>query len=72
MSLGRAVVMVLAGLVSVIFGMLIASHPASGLLAMVWLIGLYAIVVGILYLVAYFEARSAARAASHARTPGVA
>ncbi len=30
------------------------SQPASGLLALVWLIGLYAIVVGIFYLVPYF------------------
>jgi uncharacterized membrane protein HdeD (DUF308 family) len=72
MSGGRGVLMVLGGVVSVIFGVLIASQPASGLLAVVWLIGLYAIVVGILYLVAYFEARSAARAASHVQTPGMA
>ena len=68
MSFGRAVLMVLTGVVSIVFGILLASQPASGLLAVVWLIGIYAIVVGVLYLVAYFEARSAA----HARTPGVA
>jgi uncharacterized membrane protein HdeD (DUF308 family) len=50
--------MVLAGLVSVVFGVLIAFQPASGLLAVVWLIGIYAIVVGVLYIVAYFESRS--------------
>jgi len=58
MSFGRAVLMVLAGLVSIVFGVLIATRPASGLLTVVWLIGLYAIVVGILYIVAYFESRS--------------
>jgi uncharacterized membrane protein HdeD (DUF308 family) len=58
MSLGRAVVTLLVGVVSVVFGVLIATRPASGLLAVVWLIGLYAIVVGVLYLVAYFESRS--------------
>ncbi len=58
MSFGRAVVMGLVGLVSLVFGIFIATRPAAGLLALVWLIGLYAIVVGILYLVAYFEARS--------------
>ncbi len=72
MSGGRAVLMVLAGVVSVAFGVLIASQPASGLLALVWLIGLYAIAEGILYIVAYFEARSAGRAASHAGTQSVA
>jgi uncharacterized membrane protein HdeD (DUF308 family) len=58
MSGGRTVLMVLAGLVSVVFGVLIAFQPASGLLAVVWLIGIYAIVVGVLYVVAYFESRS--------------
>ena len=60
MSTGRAVLMVLAGVVSVIFGILIAAQPAAGLLAVVWLIGVYAIVFGIMYIVVYFEARSVA------------
>ncbi len=60
MSGGRAVLMVLAGVVSVVFGVLIAFQPASGLLAVVWLIGIYAIVIGVLYIVAYFESRSLA------------
>ena len=60
MSGGRAVLMVLSGVLSVVFGVLIAAQPASGLLAVVWLIGVYAIVVGIMYVVVYFEARSVA------------
>ena len=59
MSGGRGVLMVLSGLVSIVFGIVIAAQPASGLLAVAWLIGIYAIVFGILHLVAYFEARSA-------------
>jgi uncharacterized membrane protein HdeD (DUF308 family) len=39
---------------------LIAAQPSSGLLAVVWLIGVYAIVVGIMYVAVYFEARSMA------------
>lgn len=62
MSVGGAVLLALAGLVSVIFGVLIAVQPAFGLLAVVWLIGSYAIVFGVLHLVAYFEARAATRA----------
>jgi uncharacterized membrane protein HdeD (DUF308 family) len=50
----------LAGLVSVIFGILIAAQPSSGLLAVVWLIGVYAIVFGVMYIVVYFESRSLA------------
>jgi uncharacterized membrane protein HdeD (DUF308 family) len=66
MSGGRGVLMVLSGLVSIVFGIVIAVQPASGLLAVVWLIGIYAIVFGVLHLVAYFEARSVSRAVSHA------
>ena len=66
MSDGRGVLMVLSGLVSIVFGIIIAVQPVSGLLAVTWLIGIYAIVFGILHLVAYFEARSVSRALSHA------
>ncbi|MBV8694724.1 MAG: HdeD family acid-resistance protein [Ktedonobacteraceae bacterium] len=57
---GRAVLTALAGLVSIVFGILIASQPAAGLLTVVWLIGVYAIVFGVMYLIAYFQARSLA------------
>ena len=50
----------LAGLLSVVFGVLIAYRPVSGLVALVWLIGIYAIVFGILYIVGYFQTRSLA------------
>lgn len=58
MSGGRVVLMVLAGLASIVFGVLIAAQPASGLLAVVWLIGIYAFVFGVMHLAVYFEARS--------------
>ena len=66
MSGGRGVLMALSGLVSIVFGIVIAVQPAAGLLAVVWLIGIYAIVFGVLQLVAYFEARSVSQALSHA------
>ncbi len=58
MSGGRAALTALAGLASILFGILIAARPASGLLAVVWLIGVYAIVVGVMYIAVYFESRS--------------
>ena len=58
MSGGRGVLMVLSGLVSIVFGIIIAVQPASGLLAVTWLIGIYAIIIGVMSVVAYFEARS--------------
>ena len=60
MSMGRTLLMMLAGIISIVFGVLIAFQPAAGLLAVVWLIGLYAILVGIMYVAVYFESRSVA------------
>ena len=54
----------LAGLASVIFGVLLAIWPRVGLVAVVWLIGIYAIVYGILYIVGYFQTRSLASSLS--------
>ena len=60
MSFGRGLLSALAGIVSIVFGVLIAAQPAAGLLTVVWLIGIYAIVFGILFIVRYFQARSLA------------
>ena len=60
MSGGRAVLTALTGVISIIFGILIAAQPSSGLLAVVWLIGVYAILFGIMYIVMYFQTRSLA------------
>jgi uncharacterized membrane protein HdeD (DUF308 family) len=60
MSFGRGLLSALAGIVSIVFGGLIAAQPAAGLLAVVWLIASYAIVMGIMSIAVYFEARSLA------------
>jgi uncharacterized membrane protein HdeD (DUF308 family) len=60
MSFGRGLLSVLSGIVSIVFGALIAAQPAAGLLAVVWLIGIYAIIFGVMHIVVYFEARSVA------------
>jgi len=57
---GREWLLGLAGLASIIFGILIALWPSIGLLTVIWLIGIYAIVFGILYIVRYFQTRSLA------------
>src|SRR5256885_6747545 len=64
MSGGRAVLSVLAGVVSVIFGILIAAQPSSGLLAVVWLIGGYAGGVWGLYISGFFPSRSPSTSAA--------
>jgi uncharacterized membrane protein HdeD (DUF308 family) len=60
MSFGRGLLSALSGIVSIVFGVVIAARPASGLLTVVWLIGIYAIIIGVTQVVVYFEARSVA------------
>jgi len=48
----------LAGLLSIGFGVLLALWPGPGLLAILWIIGIYAIVLGVLQLFLAFRLRS--------------
>jgi uncharacterized membrane protein HdeD (DUF308 family) len=54
--------LVLAGIVSIVFGVLVFLFPGAGALALVWLISFYAVLSGVLFLTVGFRARSAARA----------
>jgi len=47
----------LAGVLSIVFGVLLIAFPEGGATKLVWLIGIYAIILGMLYLIAGFEAR---------------
>ena len=49
--------LVLAGVVSVLFGILLFALPGTGAVALVYLIGVYAIVFGIVYLLLGFRLR---------------
>lgn len=51
-------VMALAGVLSVLFGGLIVAMPGAGALAVVWLIGAYAILFGALLIMLGFQLRS--------------
>ena len=48
----------LSGALSIVFGALVAIQPGSGALAILWLIGLYAILAGVSQLVAAYRIRS--------------
>lgn len=52
--------LILAGLASVIFGVLILVYPSAGALSIVWIIGSYAIVFGLLLVLLSFRVKSLA------------
>jgi uncharacterized membrane protein HdeD (DUF308 family) len=49
--------LILAGALSVLFGVLLVLQPTAGALAIIWLIGAYAIVFGVLFSILAFELR---------------
>jgi uncharacterized membrane protein HdeD (DUF308 family) len=50
--------LILSGLVSVVFGIVLMARPGAGALAVLWLIATYAVVFGILLVILAFKARS--------------
>lgn len=50
-----AVWLVITGAISIVFGILVAWRPGTGLLAILWLVGLYAILAGVSQLVGAFR-----------------
>lgn len=51
--------LILAGVLSVLFGVLILARPGAGALSVAWIIGTYAVFLGILYIILSFRVRSA-------------
>jgi uncharacterized membrane protein HdeD (DUF308 family) len=47
----------LSGVLSVIFGVILAVLPGVGLLSLVWLVGIYAIIFGVALIVLSFRVR---------------
>lgn len=54
----REWLLVLSGVVSIVFGVLVFLFPAAGALALVWLISAYALATGVLWLALAFRVRS--------------
>jgi uncharacterized membrane protein HdeD (DUF308 family) len=54
----REWVLALAGILSVVFGILLFIYPSAGILSILWLVGIYGIVFGVLFLVRAFQLRS--------------
>jgi uncharacterized membrane protein HdeD (DUF308 family) len=57
--------LVLAGIASLIFGVLLAIQPGTGAVAVVWLIGAYALVFGLLLLALAFRLRGRSKTFEH-------
>jgi uncharacterized membrane protein HdeD (DUF308 family) len=53
--------LILAGLASVAFGVLLMARPGSGALAVLWIIGSYALVFGVLLVILAFKVKGLAK-----------
>ncbi|MEO8073843.1 MAG: HdeD family acid-resistance protein [Acidobacteriota bacterium] len=49
--------LILSGIVSIIFGLALVANPGAGALAMVWMVGIYAVIFGILIIILAFNMR---------------
>jgi uncharacterized membrane protein HdeD (DUF308 family) len=56
--------MVLSGVLSVLFGLILAVLPGAGLLSFVWLIGIYALIFGVALIVLGFRMRGHSQGSS--------
>jgi uncharacterized membrane protein HdeD (DUF308 family) len=50
-------VLTTSGIISIIFGVVLVANPAAGALAMVWVIGIYAVAFGVMMIVLAFRVR---------------
>jgi uncharacterized membrane protein HdeD (DUF308 family) len=64
--------MLLSGLISIIFGLLLTFWPLQGALAVTWVIGIYAVIFGIFLLVLAFRLKGAHERMAHPGTQGSA
>jgi uncharacterized membrane protein HdeD (DUF308 family) len=62
--------LILAGIVSIIFGVLVFLFPDAGALALVWLISFYAIATGVLLLTLAWRVRKRAQGSWHGEPAG--
>jgi len=61
--------LVLSGILSVLFGLLLLFNPAGGALAVIWIIGAYSVVFGVLLLILGVKLRGLERSLPHNMIP---
>jgi uncharacterized membrane protein HdeD (DUF308 family) len=49
--------LILSGVLSILFGAILIISPGAGALALIWVIGTYAILAGIIYIILAFKLR---------------
>jgi uncharacterized membrane protein HdeD (DUF308 family) len=59
--------LILAGLASVVFGVLLTTNPGAGALTLLWLFGGFALVFGVLLVLLAFKVKGVANRLTHAR-----
>jgi uncharacterized membrane protein HdeD (DUF308 family) len=50
--------LLVAGIISIVFGLIVFARPGAGLLAVLWIIGFYAVLYGIMTVMLAFKARN--------------
>jgi uncharacterized membrane protein HdeD (DUF308 family) len=50
-------VLIIGGILSIIFGVVLVANPAAGALALIWIIGVYALIFGLMMIVLAFRVR---------------
>ncbi|MGA8534445.1 MAG: HdeD family acid-resistance protein [Candidatus Tumulicola sp.] len=68
-SIANEWLLILAGICSILFGILMIWHPIAGVLAIIWIIAAYAVVFGILMIALSFRLRSHGATAIPPATP---
>ena len=58
---GRTVLLILAGICSILFSIIMIWHPVAGLLALIWITATYAVVFGIMMIALAFRLRGHAK-----------
>ncbi len=56
--------LIIAGAISIVFGIILFIRPGAGLLSILWLVGIYSIIFGVLFIVRAFQFRSWASSAA--------